>query len=115
MRPSLLRGNAIALALLALAILLAFGVGRFPVAPGDLARILWSGLSGQPSGLSEALRILEGVEGIGVARFAERDVVRHPLVARIVAADGFTIAPFGDRLPFSTRIPAAGFTGISNA
>jgi phosphate starvation-inducible protein PhoH and related proteins len=43
---------------------------------------------GQPSGLSEALRILEGVEGIGVARFAERDVVRHPLVARIVAAYG---------------------------
>jgi phosphate starvation-inducible PhoH-like protein len=44
--------------------------------------------SGQPSGLIEALRILEGVEGIGVARFAERDVVRHPLVARIVAAYG---------------------------
>ncbi|WP_408904077.1 PhoH family protein [Neoroseomonas nitratireducens] len=43
---------------------------------------------GQPSGLAEALRILEGVEGIGVARFAERDVVRHPLVARIVAAYG---------------------------
>jgi phosphate starvation-inducible PhoH-like protein len=44
--------------------------------------------AGQPSGLIEALRILEGVEGIGVARFAERDVVRHPLVARIVAAYG---------------------------
>jgi len=44
--------------------------------------------AGQPSGLAEALRILEGVEGIGVARFAERDVVRHPLVARIVAAYG---------------------------
>jgi phosphate starvation-inducible PhoH-like protein len=44
--------------------------------------------SGQPSGLIEALRILDGVEGIGVARFAERDVVRHPLVARIVAAYG---------------------------
>ena len=43
---------------------------------------------GQPSGLAEALGILEGVEGIGVARFAERDVVRHPLVARIVAAYG---------------------------
>ena len=44
--------------------------------------------AGQPSGLAEALRILDGVEGIGVARFAERDVVRHPLVARIVAAYG---------------------------
>jgi phosphate starvation-inducible PhoH-like protein len=43
---------------------------------------------GQRSGLSDALHILEGVDGIGVTRFAERDVVRHPLVARIVAAYG---------------------------
>ncbi|HEY4275211.1 MAG TPA: PhoH family protein [Rhizomicrobium sp.] len=38
------------------------------------------------SGLNEALSFLEGVEGVGVARFAEGDVVRHPLVGRIVAA-----------------------------
>ncbi|MDN3562878.1 PhoH family protein [Paeniroseomonas aquatica] len=44
--------------------------------------------NGQKSGLSEALRILEGVQGIGVAAFDEGDVVRHPLVARIVAAYG---------------------------
>jgi phosphate starvation-inducible PhoH-like protein len=44
--------------------------------------------SGQRSGLSDALNILDGVDGIGVARFDERDVVRHPLVARIVAAYG---------------------------
>ncbi len=44
--------------------------------------------AGQQSGLIDALRIVEGVQGIGVARFAERDVVRHPLVARIVAAYG---------------------------
>jgi phosphate starvation-inducible PhoH-like protein len=37
-------------------------------------------------GLNEALAILEGVEGVGVTRFGEKDVVRHPLVARIVAA-----------------------------
>ena len=37
-------------------------------------------------GLNEALGILEGVEGVRVARFAEKDVVRHPLVGRIVAA-----------------------------
>jgi phosphate starvation-inducible protein PhoH and related proteins len=43
---------------------------------------------GQKSGLNEALAILDGVDGIAVARFAERDVVRHPLVARIVAAYG---------------------------
>ena len=41
---------------------------------------------GQKSGLAEALAILDGVEGIGLSRFAEADVVRHPLVARIVAA-----------------------------
>ncbi len=44
--------------------------------------------SGQRSGLIDALTILDGVDGIGVARFDERDVVRHPLVARIVAAYG---------------------------
>jgi len=43
---------------------------------------------GQSSGLHEALAILDSVDGIAVARFGERDVVRHPLVARIVAAYG---------------------------
>jgi phosphate starvation-inducible PhoH-like protein len=38
------------------------------------------------SGLSHALGILEGVKGVGVARFAAEDVVRHPLVERIVRA-----------------------------
>ena len=37
-------------------------------------------------GLNEALDFLYDVEGVGVARFGEKDVVRHPLVARIVAA-----------------------------
>ena len=41
---------------------------------------------GRAEGLNEALAFLEGVEGVGVTRFAEKDVVRHPLVARIVAA-----------------------------
>jgi len=40
----------------------------------------------QVSGLVHALTILEGVKGIAVARFDERDVVRHELVGRIVAA-----------------------------
>ena len=38
------------------------------------------------SGLAHALRILEGVEGVAVARFQAEDVVRHPLVERIVRA-----------------------------
>jgi phosphate starvation-inducible PhoH-like protein len=41
---------------------------------------------GRAEGLDEALQILDGVEGVGIARFSEADVVRHPLVGRIVAA-----------------------------
>ena len=41
---------------------------------------------GQKSGLVEALRILDGVEGVITVRFTEKDVVRHPLVAAIVGA-----------------------------
>ena len=41
---------------------------------------------GVKSGLVEALQILKGVEGISVVRFKDVDVVRHPLVARIVRA-----------------------------
>lgn len=41
---------------------------------------------GQKSGLVEALRILDGVEGVVTVRFTQKDVVRHPLVAAIVAA-----------------------------
>jgi phosphate starvation-inducible PhoH-like protein len=36
--------------------------------------------------LSEALANLAGVEGVAVAHFSEKDVVRHPLVGRIVHA-----------------------------
>ncbi|HWW48349.1 MAG TPA: PhoH family protein [Xanthobacteraceae bacterium] len=41
---------------------------------------------GQTSGLAEATRLLDGVEGIAQVRFTGADVVRHELVARIVAA-----------------------------
>ncbi|SCY46103.1 PhoH family protein [Microvirga guangxiensis] len=41
---------------------------------------------GQKSGLVEAVRILNGVEGISRVTFKEADVVRHDLVRRIVAA-----------------------------
>jgi phosphate starvation-inducible PhoH-like protein len=41
---------------------------------------------GEMSGLVEASRILDGVEGISIIRFTGADVVRHPLVQRIVAA-----------------------------
>ncbi len=41
---------------------------------------------GQTSGLADALAILHGVEGVAEARFTAADVVRHPLVARIINA-----------------------------
>jgi len=41
---------------------------------------------GSRSGLADALDALDGIESVSVVRFTERDVVRHPLVARIVGA-----------------------------
>ena len=41
---------------------------------------------GVKSGLVEALRILKEVEGVSIIRFRDTDVVRHPLVGRIVKA-----------------------------
>jgi phosphate starvation-inducible PhoH-like protein len=41
---------------------------------------------GRPEGLNEALSNLAQVEGVAVAHFSDRDVVRHPLVSRIVRA-----------------------------
>ena len=42
--------------------------------------------NGQPSGLAEASKLLDGVEGIAQVKFTAEDVIRHELVARIVAA-----------------------------
>jgi phosphate starvation-inducible PhoH-like protein len=41
---------------------------------------------GRADGLNEALRYLTGIEGVAVAHFTDKDVVRHPLVSRIVRA-----------------------------
>ena len=51
---------------------------------GDLSQIDLP--RGTRSGLTDALETLNGVDGIGIVRFTEADVVRHPLVARIVKA-----------------------------
>ena len=60
---------------------------------GENARMIVTGDPSQidlpghtASGLVEALRILHGVEGVSISRFKGEDVVRHPLVARIVKA-----------------------------
>jgi phosphate starvation-inducible PhoH-like protein len=41
---------------------------------------------GERSGLVEAVGLLEGIEGVHISRFNDKDVVRHALVGRIVRA-----------------------------
>jgi phosphate starvation-inducible PhoH-like protein len=60
------------------------GEGTRMVITGDLTQIDLP--PNTRSGLADALETLEGIQGIGVARFANSDVVRHPLVGRIVEA-----------------------------
>ena len=54
------------------------------IVTGDPSQVDLPG--GQVSGLAEAVRLLDGVEGIGHVAFSQKDVIRHELVARIVAA-----------------------------
>jgi phosphate starvation-inducible PhoH-like protein len=54
------------------------------VVTGDLTQIDLP--SGKRSGLNEAVDVLRGVEGMSFVYFDDRDVVRHPLVQRIVKA-----------------------------
>ena len=42
--------------------------------------------SDKPSGLKEAMRVLDGVEGVGICRLTQNDVVRHIMVQRIIEA-----------------------------
>ena len=42
--------------------------------------------AGQTSGLDTALKILKDIDDIGICRFTNEDVVRHPLVQKIVKA-----------------------------
>lgn len=60
------------------------GFGSRAVVTGDATQIDLP--KGQASGLIEARRILTGVRGIAFTHFDSTDVVRHPLVARIVEA-----------------------------
>ena len=60
------------------------GIGAKAVITGDVTQIDLA--RGQRSGLIEAREILKEVRGIAFTDFLAEDVVRHPLVARIVAA-----------------------------
>ena len=60
------------------------GFGSFAVINGDLTQIdLPKNIY---SGLKDALDLLDGTDGIGFTRFYSKDVVRHPLVKKIVDA-----------------------------
>jgi phosphate starvation-inducible protein PhoH and related proteins len=60
------------------------GFGSRCVVTGDVSQIDLP--KGRTSGLVEAQAVLAGVEGVGFTQFTSADVVRHPLVARIVEA-----------------------------
>jgi phosphate starvation-inducible PhoH-like protein len=60
------------------------GIGAKAVITGDVTQVDLP--KGQKSGLVEARRILANVRGLAFTDFDAADVVRHPLVARIVAA-----------------------------
>lgn len=60
------------------------GDGARMVVTGDLTQVDLP--AGSQSGLKEAIRILKDVDGISFVRFTDADVVRHPLVGRMVRA-----------------------------
>jgi phosphate starvation-inducible PhoH-like protein len=60
------------------------GFGSHAVVTGDITQTDLP--SHRQSGLRHALDVLDGVKGIAMTRFTSRDVVRHPLVQRIVEA-----------------------------
>ena len=71
------------------------GEGTRMVVTGDLSQVDLP--TGVRSGLLDALETLEGIQGINVVRFTSRDVVRHPLVARIVDAYDQRTAAGGEK------------------
>ncbi len=60
------------------------GYGSRAVVTGDITQIDLPAHMG--SGLVQAVEVLEGVQGIAMVHFSEADVIRHPLVGRIVRA-----------------------------
>ena len=60
------------------------GFGSKAVITGDITQIDLP--SGKRSGLQDAVGILDDIEGIGITQLSARDVVRHPLVQKIIHA-----------------------------
>lgn len=60
------------------------GFGSRAIVTGDVTQIDLP--DGKKSGLKEAERILKGIEDIAFCMFTEKDVVRHPLIQKIIRA-----------------------------
>ena len=60
------------------------GFGSRAIVTGDITQIDLP--DGKKSGLKEAAKILKGIEGIDFCYLSEKDVVRHPLVQKIIKA-----------------------------
>ncbi len=87
------------------------GEGSRMVVTGDRTQVdLPRGVS---SGLSDAERILKGVQGISFSYFTARDVVRHPLVARVIHA--YDAADEAARLRGDTSEPRGEYPSRKNA
>ena len=54
------------------------------VVTGDLSQVDLP--LGTRSGLTDALEALDGIDGVSMVRFTDQDMVRHPLVTRVVRA-----------------------------
>lgn len=65
-------------------VLTRIGEGSRMAVTGDPSQI--DLVNAADSGLAHAVGLLEGVEGVGVNRFTAQDIVRHPMVERIVRA-----------------------------
>jgi phosphate starvation-inducible PhoH-like protein len=75
-------------------VLTRMGFNSYIVINGDLTQIdLPKNIT---SGLSNAIKVLENTDGIGFTNFSSRDVVRHPLVRKIIDAYEY----FEDKIKF---------------
>ncbi|MBV9077138.1 MAG: iron ABC transporter permease [Methylobacteriaceae bacterium] len=120
-------GPWLALALLLAGIALAFAIGRFPIGPGELARVLWAKALGDPSGLAPALdtvvfqirgpRVLAALlvgAALAVAGAAFQGLFRNPLVSPDIlgASSG---AALGAVLAIYFSMPVLGIQALAFA
>ena len=75
------------------------GFGSTAVITGDITQTDLP--PGKPSGLKHVMKVLDGVDGISFNHFTARDVVRHPLVERVIAA-----YEHAERRPAAPPVPA---------